>query len=139
MHRMRKFRFLAVFAAAVICLARPGQAADAWSQTLARARGQTAYWQAWAGDETVNRYIAWVAEQVDRRFGITLRHVRIADTGEAVTMLLAERAAGRRSGGRIDLLWLNGENFATLKQNDLLFGPFTDRLPNFALVDTAHK
>ena len=33
--------------------------------------------------------------------------------------------------GVIDLVWLNGENFKTAKDNDLLFGPFTDKLPNF--------
>jgi putative thiamine transport system substrate-binding protein len=138
MHSKRKHLLVAL--AAVFCLlAGPATAKDDWSQTLARARGQTVYWQAWAGDETVNRYIVWVAGEVARRYGVALRHVKIADTSEAVTQLMAERSAGRTSGGRVDLLWLNGENFATLKQNGLLFGPFAQDLPNFALVDTVHK
>jgi putative thiamine transport system substrate-binding protein len=53
--------------------------------------------------------------------------------------VLAEKTAGRSEGGSIDLMWINGENFATMKQNSLLFGPFTERLPNYALVDFASK
>ena len=30
-----------------------------------------------------------------------------------------------------DVVWINGENFFTAKENDLLFGPFTEKLPNF--------
>ena len=28
------------------------------------------------------------------------------------------------------MIWINGENFYSTKENDLLFGPFTDKLPN---------
>ena len=110
-----------------------------WPDILARARGQEVYWAAWAGDPAVNRFIDWTATQVRERFGTVLHQVKLADTSDAVTLLLAEKAAARKSGGRMDLLWLNGENFALLKAQGLLFGPFTDALPNFALVDTIHK
>lgn len=33
--------------------------------------------------------------------------------------------------GNIDVIWINGENFYTAKENNLLFGPFTEKLPNF--------
>jgi putative thiamine transport system substrate-binding protein len=33
-------------------------------------------------------------------------------------------------------LWLNGESFAALRNADLLYGPWTDRVPNAALIDT---
>src|SRR4051812_21501045 len=98
MHLMRKLSRIAAFAVLVVCLVRPGAASDDWAQTLVNARGRTVYWQAWAGDETVNNYIAWVAREVGRRFGIVLRHVKVADTSEAVTLLLAEQAAGRTAG-----------------------------------------
>ncbi|MCX7346565.1 MAG: ABC transporter substrate-binding protein, partial [Alphaproteobacteria bacterium] len=39
----------------------------------------------------------------------------------------------------VDLVWINGENFRAMKQDRLLFGPFAEDLPNFALVDTAGK
>ena len=33
------------------------------------------------------------------------------------------------------MIWINGENFRTLKEADLLYGPFVDLLPNSLLVD----
>ena len=29
------------------------------------------------------------------------------------------------------MIWINGENFYSAKENDLLFGPFAEQLPNF--------
>lgn len=110
-----------------------------WAEVMAAADGQTVYWNAWGGDERVNAYIRWVGDQVKERYGVTLKHVKLADTADAVSRVLAERAAGKREGGSIDLLWINGENFAAMKAQNLLYGPFTDRLPNFRLVDFANK
>ena len=36
-------------------------AAGQWEDILAKARGQTVYWNAWGGDETTNNFIAWAA------------------------------------------------------------------------------
>ena len=38
--------------------------ADPWADTLAKARGQTVYWNAWGGDATTNDFIAWVGRSV---------------------------------------------------------------------------
>jgi putative spermidine/putrescine transport system substrate-binding protein len=35
----------------------------------------------------------------------------------------------------VDLIWINGEAFATLSQADLLYGPWAEAIPNAALVD----
>ena len=130
--------FLTALAAAA-ALAAPARAADTWDDILREARGKTVYWNAWAGDAAVNAYIAWTAEQVRRRFDITLVHVKIGDTAEAVSRVLAEAAAGRKTGGSVDLIWINGENFLALKQRSLLYGPVANALPNFGLVDTETK
>jgi len=109
-----------------------------WPTVLARARGQTVHWAAWSGDDKINRHIAWIGDQVSARFGVTLRHLKVADISEVITRLLAERAAGRRDdGGRVDLLWINGENFATAKRSGLLYGPFATSLPHWRFVDPA--
>ena len=110
-----------------------------WGDIVAEANGQTVYFNAWGGDEAINGYIAWVGEQVSERFGVTLEHVKLADTAEAVTRVLAEKTAGRSEGGSVDLIWINGENFASMKRQDLLFGPFVEDLPNFAHVDVEGK
>ena len=53
--------------------------------------------------------------------------------------MVAEKVAGRTEGGAVDLIWINGENFASMKAQDLLFGPFVADLPNFRYVGTAGK
>ena len=106
-----------------------------WDAVLEGARGQTVYWNAWGGDPRTNDYIAWAAGEVADRYDVTLEHVKLADTASAVTTVLAERAAGRDEGGAVDMIWINGENFASMKANDLLFGPFAEALPNWSLVD----
>jgi len=111
----------------------------AWPQVLDKARGQTVYWNAWAGDEKTNAFIAWVGEQVKAQHGVTVQHVRLKDTAEAVTRVVAEKAAGRERDGGVDLIWINGPNFLNMKQQGLLFGPVTQALPNFAAVDTTRK
>ena len=110
-----------------------------WNEILRAARGQIVYWNAWGGDDRNNAYIAWVAAEVERRYGVSVRHVKLADTAEAVTRVVAERAAGRDANGTVDLIWINGPNLASMKEHDLLFGPITSALPNFALVDTVGK
>lgn len=110
-----------------------------WADIVAKARGQTVYWNAWAGDENTNAFVAWVGGQVRSGFGISLEHVKLKDTAEAVTRVVAEKAAGRDTGGSVDLVWINGPNFLSMKEQGLLYGPFADTLPNFNLVDTERK
>ena len=113
------------------------QAIDAtdWSALEQQARGETVYFSAWGGEPRINSYLNWAAELLDQRFDINLQHVKVADTAEAVSKIVAERQAGNDTNGSIDLLWINGENFAALKENNLLFGPWAEEQPNFKLVN----
>jgi len=113
------------------------QADGSWAEIEAQAKGQTVYFNAWAGSPQVNAYLAWAAEEVKARFGITLEHVKLADTAEAVRRVRDEVKAGK--AGSADLIWINGQNFHVMKEEQLLFGPFTEELPNFALVDVDDK
>jgi putative thiamine transport system substrate-binding protein len=121
--------------AILLGLCRPAAAQD-FAEIAARAKGQTVYFNAWGGSRQINDYIAWAGEELQRRFGVGLVHVKLTDTGEAVARVAAEKAAGRDAGGTVDLIWINGENFAAMKEQGLLHGPFTRLLPSFALVDT---
>ena len=125
--------------AAVATTPAAAQPAIDWGQVSAKARGQTVYFNAWAGDEKTNAFIAWAGEEMKARHGVTVNHVRLKDTAEAVTRVVAEKAAGRDSGGTVDLIWINGPNFLAMKQQGLLYGPVTQALPNFKLVDTVNK
>ncbi|MCJ8300528.1 MAG: ABC transporter substrate-binding protein [Pseudomonadales bacterium] len=111
----------------------------AWQQTLASAKGQTVYFNAWGGSETINEYIRWAAKQVKSQYGVTVKQVKVTDTGNVVSRLLAEKSAGRTFSGSIDLVWINGENFKSMKDNGLLAQPYTQQLPNYLLVDTENK
>ena len=108
-----------------------------WPAVLDQARGETVYFDAWGGSENVNDYIGWVAGEVSLRFGITLKHVKLDDTATAVARVLAEKAAGRDADGSVDLVWINGENFAAMQENGLLTPGFATKLPNWRYVDTA--
>ncbi len=114
-------------------------AEEAWEGVLAAAAGQVVQFNAWGGDQRINDYIAWAAEEIVGRHDVTLRHVKLADTAEAVARIVAEKAAGQATGGSVDLIWINGENFATLKAQGLLHGPFTEQLPNMRYVDQYEK
>ena len=110
-----------------------------WDSVLAEATGQTVYWNAWGGSTTTNEFIAWVGDRVSAEYGVTLEHVKLTDTADAVTRVLSEKHAGENDDGAIDMIWINGSNFAAMKDADLLFGPYAEDLPNWALVDAEGK
>ena len=107
-----------------------------WKEMLRSARGQTVDWYMWGGSPAVNEYVnGYVAEELKKRYEISLRQVPVNDIAEVVSKLVVEKQAGKEHDGRVDLMWINGENFRTCKKNDLLYGPFADRLPNQRYVD----
>ncbi|MCA3510086.1 MAG: ABC transporter substrate-binding protein [Rhodobacter sp.] len=124
------------------CTALPAAAqpdpAD-WAAVLQEARGQTVYWHAWGGDPRINDFISWVGEEALARHGVSLTQVKLASTADAVARVVSEKQAGQDQGGAVDLIWINGENFAAMKGKGLLFGPFAEQLPNWPLVDVAGK
>jgi putative thiamine transport system substrate-binding protein len=123
----------AVLAALSLLVAWPA-AAD-WQQTLAAARGQTVWFNAWGGDPRTNAFISWVGQEVLARYGVSLKHVKLTDTAEAVNRVVAEKAAAQADGGSVDLIWINGPNFAAMKNAGLLHGPFVADLPNAQFLD----
>ena len=138
-HPNRRQVLQSLGAAAVVLPVQFAHAATPWEAIEAKARGRKVFFNAWAGSERTNAYLQWVAAQVARRHGITLEHVKITDTAEAVKRVRSEKQAGRGSGGSVDMVWINGENFLTLKREGLLYGPFAESLPSYRWVDTVNK
>lgn len=141
-NRRRQPCIASVFAAIVmlaLTVGIPGTAPatdEDWQAVLERARGRTVDWYMWGGFPGTNAYVnGFVAEELQKRYGVRLRQVPVTDIAEVVSKLLVEKQAGKDQGGQADLLWINGENFRTAKRNGLLFGPFAQRLPNHGLVD----
>lgn len=133
---MRRVRFCAFLTG--LLLAGPTLAADGWQDIKNEAKGQTVWFNAWGGDPAVNRYLDWVSGEVKTHYAINLNIVHLADAADAVKRIQTERAAGRKTHGSVDLLWVNGENFRTLKEANLLQTQWAQALPNWQFVDM-HK
>lgn len=137
--------FLAALATSTVTLTAHNVVADPvpnvknWDAVLEQAKGQKVYWNAWGGSETINAYIEWVASRVKEDHGVELVHVK-AGAADAVSIVLAEKLASKDDGGKVDLIWINGENFANMKKNDLLMTPgWAEDLPNWQFVDFENK
>ena len=111
------------------------QTLSPWQQIEAQGKNQDVYFYAWGGDPQINAYLQWAAKQVDDKYNINLVHVKLSDTSEAVSRVLAEKAANNNDQGSVDLVWINGANFAIMSENSLLFKQWANKLPNFSLTD----
>jgi putative thiamine transport system substrate-binding protein len=114
------------------------QTTPAWSLIETQARGQTVYFNAWGGSEAINAYIQWAAGVVLQQYGVKVEHVKVTDAADVVKRVRNEKAAGK-ADGTVDMVWINGENFLTMKREGLLFGPFAEKLPSYAYVDVQGK
>jgi putative thiamine transport system substrate-binding protein len=131
---------LAALALVVSAARAGGQDPADWPAVLEEARGQTVYFHAWGGEPRINDYIAWAGAEVAERYGVRVLHVKVSDTAEVVSRVLTEKAAGRTEGGAVDLVWINGENFAAMKREGLLQARgWADKLPNYRWVDVTGK
>ncbi|EPA1380442.1 ABC transporter substrate-binding protein [Raoultella ornithinolytica] len=129
-------RYCLLWLAALLWAPLTAHADDSWQQIARQARGQTVWFNAWGGDPAVNRYLDWVSAEVKRDYAIDLRIVHIADAADTVKRLQTEARAERKHHGSVDLLWVNGENFRTLKTANLLQTGWAETLPNWRYVDT---
>lgn len=138
MHYLRKM-LICLIVTLLVQSAWGTATADDWSKIVEKARGQQVYFNAWGGSDAINDYIRWAGKQVKDRYGVEVIHVKVTDIGDVVGRILAEKNAGRTSGGTVDLVWINGENFRAMKEQGLLPAPYTQLLPNYRLVDTESK
>jgi putative spermidine/putrescine transport system substrate-binding protein len=122
--------------------ARPPRVEDiaqiAWPEIEAGARNSEVRFAMWSGDDVRNRYFrSRVRQELQQGYGIGLELPPTADVAETVNQIRNEKRAGSMAGGSVDLVWINGENFRTMKQAELLWGQFAELLPNFRLYDPA--
>ncbi|HIC89231.1 MAG TPA: ABC transporter substrate-binding protein [Anaerolineae bacterium] len=114
----------------------PGYEGKTWADILAEARGQTVNWYMWGGSDTINAWVTgYVADNLKERYGVNLNMVPVSDATEFVNKVLGEKQAGKDTGGSVDIMWINGENFRTMRQADLLYGPWAQFLPNTIYVN----
>lgn len=138
--KIRQFSLVALLVLALIIMGCSGNTAPAdevenpldkaWEAILADARGTTVNIYMWGGDELTNSWMdGFVADNLLEQYEITLNRVPMGPD-EYLNKLLGEKQAGKEVG-TIDMLWINGENFRTARQADLLWGPFAEKIPNF--------
>jgi len=88
-----------------------------WKDVQARAKEEgeiNLYY--WGGSDKINIWMDSVAVPALAAEGVKLNPVRIGE-------------------GSVDAIWVNGENFATLKRQDALMGAFADKLPNSTNIE----
>lgn len=108
-----------------------------WDAVVEAARGQTVNLHMWGGGERINAFVdEFYARRLEDGYGVILNRVPVADTGDAVNTVLSELQAGRAEDGSVDMIWLNGENFATMRQADALLTDWACDLPNSDLLDS---
>ncbi|MBU5311939.1 ABC transporter substrate-binding protein [Tissierella carlieri] len=101
-----------------------------FEELLEAAKGTTVTFYGWGGSQQTNSWIdGYLSENVKKDYDITVKRVGM-NIDEILNSLLNEKQLNVEKGN-IDVVWINGENFFTAKENNLLFGPFTDKLPNF--------
>ena len=106
-----------------------------WDEIVETARGGEVNVFMWGGADNINAYVSdYIGGILEEEYDITLNRVPLSDTAEAVNIVLGEVEAGAAEGA-VDMIWINGENFRTMKQGDLVWCGYVDKLPNAALVD----
>ncbi len=108
-----------------------------WENHLETSKGSTVNIHMWGGSDLVNNYVdQFIAPRLLEKYEITLNRVPISDPRDTINKLVTEKEVDK-SNGSIDIMWINGENFALAKENSLLLGSYAGQLPNYQnLVDT---
>ena len=134
----------AISTIAVMMTAVPVHAADngsligkSWDEIVEMARGGEVNWHLWGGADSINSYVSdYIGGILKRDYDINLNRVGLNDTRDAVNLVLSEFEAGKEDdSGSVDLIWINGENFRTMKQASLAYCGYASLLPNNKLVD----
>ena len=135
----RRIGFLAAFFTIILPLnagAAEKQELENWDEVVSTGSNGIVNWFMWGGADNINQYVSdYVGGELKKRYNITLKRVGISDTAEAVNIVLGEKQAGVDDNGSVDLIWINGGNFRTMKQGGLLFCGYQNLLPNNPLVN----
>ncbi|WP_250674328.1 ABC transporter substrate-binding protein [Paraclostridium ghonii] len=94
------------------------------------AQGSTVNFYGWGGNEVLNKWFdSYVIPNMKDKYDINVKRVGM-DIDTTMNQLISEKQVGNDKGS-IDVFWVNGENFKTAKDNELLFGPFSNKIVNY--------
>lgn len=139
-----KFTFLAIFLALTLtaCLGSEPEISvldKQFPELEQTARTTEVRWHMWGGSSQINQWVdSYVIPEMKKRHDITVVRVPM-DASVFVNKLINEKTADKKKG-TMDLLWINGENFKNAMEAGVLFGPFSEKLPNYtALYDSSQS
>jgi putative thiamine transport system substrate-binding protein len=122
--------WIRLFVLMTVLMASYSATAQSWSEIEREARGQTVYFYAWGGSPAINQYIDRWAQIASERHQINVEHVKVDDISMVIQGIQTAKRVGASDQGSVDLLWINGENFARMKRDGLLGEPFVAGLPS---------
>ncbi|MBI9106670.1 MAG: ABC transporter substrate-binding protein [Spirochaetales bacterium] len=102
-----------------------------WNDIVAEADGQDVFFYMWGGADHINNWVSgYLQDRLKEKYNVNLEMVPVDGAPVYVNKVLGEKQAGKNTNGAVDMMWINGENFKTMMQGQLLFGPYSDKLPN---------
>lgn len=104
---------------------------------VAEAKGKEVSFYGWGGDENLNNWLDnYYAPILKEKYDITLKRVPM-NIEDILSQLTGELEASGKSpanidngSGIIDMVWINGENFATAAENGMLLDYYAWKAPN---------
>jgi len=129
---------------ATLSIGLPGMEALGWDTVVKKAASSQLNFYLWHpnGTKPQTYFDEYLSPKLKDTFGIKLNTLTAVykDCDKAAMKVVCdvatEVAAGKTtSGGAVDLIWINGENFAAMKKLGLLYGPWATLLPNAANFD----
>lgn len=112
---------------------------DSFIKLVEEAKGSNVHFYMWGGDDKLNTWLeTYFATRLKEKYDINFSIVPMG-IEDILSQLGSEISAGKQDGD-IDMIWINGENFRTARENDFLYGEFTQELPNFMkYIDSSDK
>lgn len=101
-----------------------------FEELVETAKGTTVTFYGYGGDDNLNAWLDdYFAPRMKEKYDITME--RVPMNIEDILSQLQGEILGEKQDGDIDMIWINGENFRTCKENNMLYGPFATELPNY--------
>ena len=106
------------------------ESAASFDDMVKKAKGTTVTFYGWGGDDLLNSWLDdYFAPRMQKKYGIKMKRVPM-NIEDILSQLSVEKQSGKKKSD-IDMIWINGENFKTARENGFLYGPFLDKLPNY--------
>lgn len=101
------------------------------------AKGSTVTFYGWGGDEDLNRWLReYYVPRMKEKYDINVQVVPM-NIDEILSQLSGEKQANpvlplneNDNTGAIDMVWINGENFKSASENQMLLDNYSWKLPN---------